>query len=141
MNMIDHKIIVGLSTIYKKEGSMHGNLSYSGSKGKLDYLLSTPEILDIIIEASNEMLDPLLPNGYITVGKYVELSHEQPTLTLVGGTISTIMTVTEIIENKIYLDFACHDEIGLVCKGKYQRAIINKDKLIEITYRRVQNKM
>lgn len=139
--MIDHKIVVGLSTIYKKEGSITGAQTYSGNSDSLSYLLSTPEVLDIIIEASSKMLDNLLPTGYITVGKYIELSHEQPTLTLMGGTISTVLNVTKISGNKILLDFSCHDEIGLICKGIYERAIVDKEKLMEFTYRRVQNKM
>lgn len=139
--MIDHKITVGLSKIYKKEGSVRGTYAYSGSNDSLNYLLSTPEVLDIIIEASSNMLDNLLPAGYITVGKYIELSHEQPTLTLTGGTISTILTVTKISGNKIFLDFSCHDEIGLICKGTYERAIVEREKLMEATYRRAQSKM
>lgn len=138
--MFDHKIIVGLSTIYKKEGSMLETLSSSGTVGSLNYLLTTPQIMEIIIEASSTMLDPLLPDGYITVGKFIELSHEQPTLTLTGGTISVIITVTKIDGNKIYLDVACYDDVGLICKGMYERAIVNKNSLMEATYKRAQNK-
>ena len=138
---MEHKISAGLSTIHKREGSIRGTYAYSGSIDSLDYLLTTPEVLDIIIEASAKMLDPLLPANYITVGKYIELSHEQPTLTLTGNTISTILTVTEISGNKIFLDFSCHDEIGLICKGIYERVIVDREKLMESTYRRAQSKM
>jgi predicted thioesterase len=138
--MFDHKIIVGLSTIYKKEGSMLETLSSSGTVGSLNYLLTTPQIMEIIIEASSNMLDPLLPEGYITVGKFIELSHEHPTLTLTGGIISVIVTVTKIDGNKIYLDVACYDDVGLICKGMYERAIVNKNSLMEATYKRAQNK-
>ena len=141
MNMFDHKIIEGLSTIYKKEGSMLETLSSSGTTGTLNYLLTTPQIMEIIIEASHNMLDSLLPDGYITVGKHIELSHEQPTLTLAGGKVSAILTVKKIDGNKIYLDVACYDEIGLICKGIYEKAIVNKDRLMEITYKRAQSKM
>lgn len=138
--MFDHKIIVGLSTIYKKEGSMLETLSSSGTVSSLNYLLTTPQIMEIIIEASSNMLDPLLPEGYITVGKFIELSHEQPTLTLTGGVISVIITVTKIDGNKIYLDVAGYDDVGLICKGIYERAIVNKNSLMEATYKRAQNK-
>jgi len=138
---MEHKITAGLSAIHKREGTVRCTYTYSGSNDSLDYLLTTPEVLDNIIEAAAKMLDPLLPNGYITVGKYIELSHEQPTLTLTGHAISTILTVTEITGNKVFLDFSCHDEIGLICKGKYERAIVNKEKLMESTYRRAQSKM
>ncbi len=136
--MFDNKIIVGLSTIYKKESSLLETLSSSGTTGTLNYLVTTPQIMEIIIEASYNMLDPLLPKGYITVGKYIELSHEHPTLTLLGGVISAILTVSKIEKNKIYLDFTCYDDIGLICKGRYERAIVNKDSLMEATYKRAQ---
>lgn len=139
--MFDNKIIEGLSTIYKKEGSMLETLASSGTTGSLNYLITTPQIMEIIIEASYSMLDPLLPDGYITVGKYIELSHEKPTLTLAGGAISVILTVSKIDGNKIYLDVACYDDIGLICKGMYERAIVNKDILMEATYKRAQSKM
>ncbi|HHZ00008.1 MAG TPA: hypothetical protein GYA03_02810 [Tissierellia bacterium] len=138
--VVKYNISAGLSTIHKREGYVREKYIYSGSNDSLDYLLSTPEVLDIIIEASVKMLDPLLPPGYITVGKYIELSHEQPTLTLAGGTITTILTVTEVSGNKVFLDFSCHDEIGMICKGVYERVIVNKDKLMESTYRRAQSK-
>ncbi len=136
--MFDNKIIVGLSTIYKKESRILETLCSSGTTGTLNHLLTTPQIMEIIIEASYNMLDPLLPNGYITVGKYIELSHEHPTLTLTGGIISAILTVTKIDGNKIFLDFTCYDEIGLICKGVYERAIVNKDSLMEAAYKRAQ---
>lgn len=139
--MFDHKIIVGLSTIYKKEGNLLETLSSSSTKGTLNHLLTTPEIIEMIIEASYNFLDHLLPEGYVTVGKYIELSHEQPTLTLLGGTISTVLTVNKIDGNKIFLDVACYDDIGLICKGTYERAIVNRDSLMEAAYRRFQSKM
>jgi fluoroacetyl-CoA thioesterase len=139
--MFTHNIIVGLSTIYKKEGNLLETLSSSGTTGTLNHLLTTPEIMEMIIEASHRLLDHLLPDGYVTVGKYIQLSHEQPTLTLVGGVISTILTVTKVDGNKIYLDVACYDDVGLICKGTYERAIVNRDSLMEAAYRRFQSKM
>lgn len=138
--MVKHNITAGLSTIHKREGTVREKYIYSGSSDSLDYLLSTPEVLDIIIESSVKMLDPMLPTGYITVGKYIELSHEHPTLTLTGGAITTILTVTEVSGNRIFLDFSCYDEIGLICKGLYERAVVNREKLMESTYRRAQSK-
>lgn len=139
--MFDNRIIEGLSTIYKKEGSILETLSSAGTTGSLNHLITTPQIMEIIIEASYSMLDPLLPEGYITVGKHIELSHEKPTLTLGGGTISAVLTVSKIDRNKIYLDVACYDDIGLICKGMYERAIVNKDILMESAFRRAQSKI
>ena len=134
--MINHKIAVGLSTIYKCEGCLSDAMPHSGSAGILDYLISTPAIMAMIIEASSNLLDPLLPEDYITVGKNIELSHEKPTI--IDGTISIIVSVTKIDGDRIHLDISGHDAIGQVCQGKYERVIVNKNVLMDSTYRRAQ---
>ncbi|MEI8216592.1 MAG: hypothetical protein WCF96_05790 [Eubacteriales bacterium] len=135
--MINHRITVGLSTIYKKEGSSSDALPATGITGILDYLISTPAILTMIIEASSALLDPLLPEGYITVGKNIELSHENPTM--VDGTISIVLTVTGVGGNRIHLNFSGHDAIGEVCKGRYERVIVKQNDLLDVVYKRTQS--
>ena len=78
--MVNHKITAGLSKICRKEMGSADTLPSKGAAGVLDFLISTPAILAMVIEASRDMLDPLLPEGYITVGKSIRLSHERPTM-------------------------------------------------------------
>mgnify|MGYP000859423374 CR=1 FL=1 len=136
--MVEHKIYEGISSTFKKEETLRHFLPSSGADRALNYLLSTPQIIEMIIEASATMLDPLLPREYITVGTHIELSHEQPTLVLAGGTITVKLTVVKIHGNRINLDIECYDENGLICKGKYERAIVNKEKLRVTSYKRAQ---
>jgi len=135
--MINHTIITGLSTIYKKEGGTSDALPSNTSSGILDYLVSTPAILAMVIEASRELLDPLLSDGYITVGKNIELSHERPTL--LGETITLIITVTKVKGESVFLDIQGHDSTGIICRGTYERCIVEKDHLIDIAYSRAKN--
>lgn len=130
--MVNHKIREGLSTTFEKKTSTGD--AYISNSSTIDYLLSTPALLTMIIDASCKMLDPLLPEEYITVGKNLELSHENPTL--IGEIIKLKITVVKIINNTIYLEFEGHDSHGIFCKGKYERAIVNREKLIEIAYHR-----
>lgn len=132
--MIDHKITKGLSRIYTKKGSMFDTGSSSLGVETLDFLISTPTIVNMIIEASHELLDSLIPDSYITVGKHIDVTHEKPTL--VDENISLILTVEQIEDDKIYLDVHVNDSQGQICKGKYLRVITNKDKLIEAAYSR-----
>lgn len=133
--MIEHKIVHGLSTIYKKEAGQADAMPSDGHDGGImDFLVSTPAVFAMIIEASRNLLDPLLPDGFITVGKNVELSHERPTL--VGETITLVITVTKVKGESVYLEVTGHDGTGVVCKGTYERVIVNKDHLIDIAYRR-----
>ncbi len=132
--MINHRIKAGISTIYKCEGCLSDPLTHSGSEGILDYLVSTPALMALIIEASSKLLDPLLPEDYITVGKFIELDHQKPTI--IDSDITIIILVTKVEGDRVYLDISGHDNIGQVCKGKYERVIVNKDALVDSANRR-----
>jgi predicted thioesterase len=131
--MIDHKIRKGLSIIRTKTTTTNDTYTPSNA-GALDYLVSTPAIIMMAIDAATEMLDTLLPQDYVTVGKKLEILHEQPSV--VGDTITLKMTVEDVAGNLITLDFKAEDPKGVVCTGKYQRTIINKGKLLDIAYHR-----
>ena len=131
--MINHQIREGLSITETKKTTTDDAHS-SSNTGALDYLVSTPSIVMMIIDTATHMLDKLLPSDYITVGKKIELVHEQPSI--VGETISLKLTVEKIVGNSVLLDVQVADLKGIVCKGKYERAIINKEKLLEIAYMR-----
>lgn len=135
--MIEHKITAGLSTIFSKEVGHSDTLPVKGSSGIMDYLISTPGILTMVIHASSEMLDPLLPSGYITVGKNIDLSHERPTL--IGETISLVITVTKVKGESVFLDISGHDATGVVCKGTYERSIVDMNHLLDIAHKRAKN--
>ena len=134
--MTEHKIIPGLSTIYTREAGHSDALPSTHSAGIMDFLVSTPAILTMIIEATRDLLDPLLPDGFITVGKNIDLTHERPTL--IGETVTLVIMVREVKGESIFLDITGHDATGVVCKGVYERSIVNKDHLIEIAYRRAK---
>lgn len=135
--MSEHKIVPGLSTIYTKEVGHGDTMPSSNAAGIMDFLVSTPAILTMAIEATSDLLDPLLSDGSITVGKHIELSHERPTL--VGETVTLVVTVTDVKGESIFLDIVGHDSTGVICKGRYERSIVDKDHLIDIAYRRSKN--
>lgn len=134
--MTEHKIKPGLSTIYTREAGHADALPSNHSAGIMDFLVSTPAILTMIIEATRDLLDPLLPDGFITVGKNIDLTHERPTL--VGETVTLVITVKEVKGENVFLDITGHDSTGVVCRGTYERTIVDKDQLIETAYRRAR---
>ncbi len=134
--MTEHKIKPGLSTIYTREAGQADTLPSNHSAGIMDFLVSTPAILTMVIEATRDLLDPLLPDGFITVGKNIDLSHERPTL--IGESVTLVITVKEVKGESVFLEITGHDGTGVVCKGVYERSIVNKDHLIETAYRRAK---
>ncbi len=133
--MINHKIKEGMTTTYMKEASTNDAMPVTGAAGILDYLVSTPAIFKMIIDASSGMLDPLLQSEYVTVGKNIELCHEKPTM--IGELITIKLVVKKVDGDRVYLEFTVDDSIGEVCKGKYERVIVNKQVLMENAYKRV----
>ena len=135
--MNEHRIVPGLSTIFTKEAGQADTLPSSNAAGIMDFLISTPAVLTMIIEATRDLLDPLLPDGAITVGKNINLTHERPTL--IGETVTLVITVKEVKGESIFLDITGHDATGVICRGLYERSIVEKDHLIDIAYRRAKN--
>jgi len=133
--MIKYEIKAGLSTTYTKEAHMSNTLYPSGTSGGiLDYLVSTALVIEQVMELSSKMLDSLLTDDYITVGKKIELTHEKATL--IGETIVFLLMVTKVEEENVFLDITVSDSVGVICRGKYERAIVNKEELINNAYKR-----
>ena len=131
--MFNHQITKGLSATYTRNTTSSDAYS-SFNTGALDYLVSTPSIIKMIIDAATSMMDKLLPSDYITVGKKIELHHEYPSL--IGETITLKLRVDMVDGNSVVLDVQASDSKGIVCSGKYERVIIDKNKLLEIAYQR-----
>ena len=130
--MIDHRIREGISkTIVIETKPSH---AYVTDRSTIDYLLSTPALISMIIDGSCELLHELIPDEYITVGYKIELSHINPTV--IGERITIKITVSRIEGNRIFLHFVGNDSAGVICQGKYERAIVNKQKLMENAYKR-----
>ena len=131
--MITHQIETGLTYNYSKVTTTSD--AYALCKaGTLDCLVSTPTIITMMIDASTEMLDSQLPADYITVGKRIEMDHQHPSL--VGETITLNLVVESVDHHSVLIKFEASDSNGIVCSGKYERAIIQKAKLLEIAYHR-----
>jgi fluoroacetyl-CoA thioesterase len=108
--MINHNIREGLSrTITIETKPSHAYVSNSST---IDYLLSTPALISMIIDGSCELLHDLIPSEYTTVGHSIELSHVNPTL--IGEKITLKITVTKVEGNKIFLEIVGHDPAGII---------------------------
>lgn len=133
--MVSHKIREGISRTIKIETKPSD--AYVTNKSTIDYLLSTPALISKIIDGSCELLHDLIPREYITVGYNLELSHINPTV--IGEEITIKITVSKVEGNKIFLDIIGNDSDGVICQGKYERIIVNKQKLMEKAYKRAMN--
>ena len=131
--MVEDNIQVGLKKDFRKMTTPSDASNLLGSL-ELSYLVSTPAVINMIIEASTELLDVLLPEQYTTVGTEIHLEHEKPTL--IGEEVDITVEVKEVYKGRVVLNIEGHDRVGRFCKGEYERHIVNKKKLMENAYNR-----
>ena len=131
---VNHKIYEGLSLTYEKVTTAAD--SYISNSSSIDSLLSSPSLLSLVIDISCKMLDKLLPDDYITVGRNLELSHYNPTL--VGEKISITIIVKKVDKQRVHLEFVGSDYLGEFCKGKYEKVIVSRSALIESAVKRAK---
>jgi len=118
---------VGISTSVQKVITREDTALNFGS-GALDNLLATPTLAALMIEASVKLIDPLLPESYITIGKTLEIEHENPTKE--GITVTVTARLLELVGNRVSLEITAADEIGRIGVGYHERYIVAKDILM-----------
>lgn len=132
--MFEHGIKEGMSITFDKEIINRERIADYGSKA-LDYLLSTPTLVDILLSASGKLLNPLVPKDCVTVGSSVELRHEKPTL--LGEKVRMVVTVRQVIGDRISLDFVANDKAGVIASGKHERFVVIGDDVLDAAYKRL----
>lgn len=97
--------------------------------GALKDLLATPTLAALMIEAAVMTVDPLLPDGIITIGKILNIEHNNPTKE--GMTVTVSATLTEVDGNILSFEIKAYDEISQIGAGHHERYIVNREKLME----------
>lgn len=87
-------------------------------------LFSTPALVSLMIEASVRMVDPSLPDGFITVGKSSEVTHDHPSV--IGDTVALTVRIVDFDGYHIGITMEAHDGRGLLGHGRHVRTIVNK---------------
>lgn len=124
---IGDKKIVQLSV--KKEDTA---LNYGS--GQLENLFASPKLVALTIEAASKLIDPVLPEGFISVGKSFDIEHIAPTT--LGQTITLEVEITELSKTRVSFSMNAYDEVGLIGKGSHTRYVVNKLSLLERAYKR-----
>lgn len=96
--------------------------------GALNSLLATPTLVAMMIEAAVELIDPQLPDGYLTIGKSMEIEHEQPSRE--GMTITVTAKLVEVNGNILSFEIIAYDELGRIGSGYHERHIVKNDILV-----------
>lgn len=89
-------------------------------------VFSTPSMLMRMEECCLTAVQPLLPEGFSTVGVTVNITHMAATP--VGDTVTTKCKLLEVNGSKLLFEVACFDSKRQVGKGTHGRAVIDARK-------------
>jgi fluoroacetyl-CoA thioesterase len=124
----------GLSKTLQKTVLEPDILSYG--RGALTELVATPTMTALMIEAAVNAIDPILPEGYVTIGTSTSVTYLNATC--VGMTLTVVATLVEIDGRHLGFEIMAFDEIGHVGRGKHERHIVNADHFMQSARKRCE---
>ncbi|HPG70676.1 MAG: Fluoroacetyl-CoA thioesterase [Planctomycetes bacterium ADurb.Bin126] len=123
---------VGLSKTVQKTITEAQTLVFG--RGALKELLATPSLTALMIEAAISTVDPVLPEGYVTIGKSSSVSYQNPTM--IGMTVTVTAALAEIDKNRLVFEITAFDELGQIARGKHERIIVDAAAFMQKAHRR-----
>lgn len=103
----------------------------------LNEFMATPAWVDMAIHAAIDAVDKYLPEGFITVGTYIEIAHEASTC--LGMTVTVKATLDEIIDDhRLIFTLEAWDEIGKIGKGMHERHVADRKVVLKRAQERWQ---
>jgi fluoroacetyl-CoA thioesterase len=92
-------------------------------------VLATPQMVLLMERAGVAAVDPLLPEGYRTVGARLDVRHLAPTP--VGFEVKATAELVEVQGRHLTFHVEAHDGVELVGEGTHERVIIDVQRFAE----------
>lgn len=118
---------IGMVNVVQKTITRDDTALNFGS-GALKNLLATPTLSALMIEAAVMAIDPKLPEGYITIGKTLNVNHEKPTVEGMTVTVSARLVKQE--KSKLVFEVIAYDELGEIGIGYHERYIVQQSVIM-----------
>lgn len=92
------------------------------------YVLSTPHMVALMEGAAVNAVDPLLPEGYCTVGTRLEVRHMAATP--MGQDVTARAELLEIDGRRLVFRVEATDGAGVIGEGMHERFIIEVERFL-----------
>jgi fluoroacetyl-CoA thioesterase len=99
----------------------------AGNKG-VD-VLSTPQLLQLVEDASMQCLAPLMDTNEISLGTHIDISHLSATP--VGLIVRTEVEIIKVDGKRVEFAFSTFDEREKVADGTHERYVTTREKFKE----------
>ncbi|MGC9335992.1 MAG: thioesterase family protein [Anaerolineae bacterium] len=86
-------------------------------------VLATPQMVLLMERAGVAAVDPLLPEGFLTVGGHLDVRHLAPTP--VGFEVTATAELLAVDDRRLDFRVEVHDGLELVGSGTHQRFIVD----------------
>ncbi|MDR7868633.1 MAG: hypothetical protein RIN56_17690 [Sporomusaceae bacterium] len=135
INLNDY-LAPGIEAVVQKTVRDADTAAHHGS-GALACLLATPAYVDLMIHAAVQAVEKRLPEGFITVGRYMEFTHDAPTGAGMSVTVKAVLS--QVDGNRLLFDITACDELGVIGSGRHERAVVNRDQLMQKAKERMKD--
>ncbi len=92
-------------------------------------VFATPALIGLMEKAALSSVDPLLPEGYTTVGIKVDVEHIAATP--VGGSVEARSELKEIDGRRLVFTVEAFDDREQVGKGTHERFLVQTEKFLQ----------
>lgn len=126
MDFVKEEIKVGLKNTVT-EGVTAGNTAKKMGSGSLE-VYATPAMTCLMEKAATEALEPLLTEGWTTVGISLNIKHKAVTPT--GLNVRAEARVTAVDGRKITFEVKAFDDREEIGSGTHERFAVMKEKFM-----------
>lgn len=117
----------GLSAEVKKTVDLEDTIG--NASPYLNQYLSTSACAALAVQAAMAATGNLLPEGYLSVGRRIDLEHEIPAM--LGTTVTVKAVLREVRGNRLVFDVTGTDALGTIFRGVNERVVVNRFGLDE----------
>jgi fluoroacetyl-CoA thioesterase len=126
----------GLSRTIQRQITKADILGFGSGADVIRELIPFPTLTALMIEGVISTIDPLLPEGYVTVGTSTAITYLNTVF--LGSTITVLATLTDIDGRKLTFECMAFDELGQVGRGTHERRIVNPERLMKAAHKRCE---
>jgi Predicted thioesterase len=123
---MEFNLPVGISYTASKVVEYKDSAAHYGSG--LVEVFATPAMVALMENAALNVVAPLLPEGFNTVG--IEISTTHIKATPLGMAVKATATLTEVDGKRLVFEIIAEDEEGVIGKGLHSRFIIDTVKFM-----------
>lgn len=117
----------GMTHTLQKKISIDDTALNYGS-GKIENLFATPRLVAFMVEACARLIDPKLPDGFVSIGNNIAVDHFKPTL--LGSTVTVEVIITVFEHGKYVFEMNAYDEFGKIGEGSHTRSIVHLESFM-----------